>query len=125
MDIDVGRALSEYIRSIAAWRRRRYDDDLRDLRNIRSADALLELAAFIEELPRDDPRLTRLGQLCLQSEVFEPTQQVAYEAGRFRFYTEEATFDGFLTNMVELAEADTREHGRFGGLQVPGDEPWH
>ena len=57
--------------------------------------------------------------------MFEPTQQVAYEMGRFRFYSEDATLDGFLTLLVELAEADRREHGVFGGPQVAGDNPWN
>jgi hypothetical protein len=124
MDDVMGRAFASYARSVAEWRRRRYDDDLRDRRNLRSADALEELAAFVEALPPDDPRLVRLAQLCLHGEVFEPSQQAAYELGRFRFFSEEATMDGFLTQLVELAEADHREHGRFGGPQVPGDEPW-
>src|SRR5215213_6222048 len=124
MDELVGQAFAEYIRAVADWRRRRYDDDLRDKRNLRSADALEEFAAFIVALPADDERLNRLGQLCMRGEVFEPTQQVAYELGRFRFYTEEATLDGFLNQLVELAEVDAREHGRFGGPQVPGDDPW-
>ena len=124
MDEQVGRALAEYARSVAEWRRRRYDDDLRDRRNLRSADAIEEFASVVESLPADDVRLVRLGQLCLRGEAFEPTQQVAYELGRFRFYTEEATIDGFLTHLVELAEVDAGERGRFGGPQVPGDEPW-
>ena len=124
MDEQVGRAFADYARSVAEWRRRRYDDDLRDKRNLRSADALEEFAAFIESLSADDDRLARLGQICMRGEAFEPTQQVAYELGRFRFYTEEATLDGFLTHLVGLAEADSREHGRFGGLQAPGDNPW-
>lgn len=118
------RAFGEYIRSVAEWRRRRYDDDLRDRRNLRSADALDAFAAFVESLPETDARLTRLGQLAIHGETFEPSQQVAYELGRFRFFSEEATFDGFLTQLVELAEADHRERGQFGGPQVPGDNPW-
>lgn len=124
MDEGVGRPFAAYIRSVAEWRRRRYDDDLRDRRNLRSADALEEFAEYVAACPVDDQRMVRLGQLCLRGEQFEPTQQVAYEIGRFRFYGEEATFDGFLTQLVELAEADAREHGRFGGPQVPGDDPW-
>ena len=124
MDDMVGRAFADYARSVAEWRRRRYDDDLRDRRNLRSAAALEEFAAFVEALPPDDERLVRLGQLCVRGELFEPTQQLAYELGRFRFYTEEATLDGFLTQLVELAEADAREHGQFGGPQAPGDNPW-
>jgi hypothetical protein len=116
--------MAEYVRSVADWRRRRYDDDLRDARNLRSAAALEEFAEFAVGLPADDPRLIRLGQLCLRGNLFEPSQQVAYEIGRFRFYTEEATLDGFLTQLVMLAEADRGEHGVFGGPQVPGDNPW-
>ncbi|MCC6790852.1 MAG: hypothetical protein IT336_04155 [Thermomicrobiales bacterium] len=125
MDDGTGRAFAQYIRAIADWRRRRYDDDLRDRRNLRSADAMIELAVYVESLPSDDPRLMRLGQLCLRGEVFELSPQAAYELGRFRFFSEEATIDGFLDQLVGMAEADAREGGNFGGPQVPGDEPWH
>jgi len=124
VEVDLGQAMAEYVRSVADWRRRRYDDDLRDARNLRSAAALEEFAAYIVAVPADDPRLIRLGQLCIRGNLFEPTQQVAYEIGRFRFYAEDATLEGFLTQLVELAEADRGEHGVFGGRQVPGDDPW-
>lgn len=120
----VASALASYVRTLAGWRRARFNDDLRDARNLRSADGLDELAVFIESLPLDDDRLHRLRTLCLHGEVFEAGQQLAYEMGRFRFYTADATLDGFLDRMVELAEADAGEHGRFGGKQVPGDDPW-
>jgi hypothetical protein len=124
MEHDVRTALGEYARSLADWRRARYQDDLRDRRNLRSADGLIELAEFLPTVPADDPRLARLTALCLQGHVFEPGQQLAYELGRFRFYSDDATLDGLLDQLVELAEADAGERGRFGGTQVPGDEPW-
>jgi hypothetical protein len=124
MDETIGRAVADYARSLADWRRQRYQDDLRDRRNLRSADGLTEFAVYVEQLPSDEPRLTRLAKLALQGERFEPGQMTAYELGRFRFYAEDATLDGLLDQLVELAEADHREHGRFGGPQVPGDEPW-
>lgn len=124
MDEVTRRAFAQYTRAVAEWRRRRYDDDLRDRRNLRSADALDEFADYVESLPTDDERLVRLGQLCLRGETFELSQRAAYELGRFRFFSEDATLDGFLDQLVQLAEADRREHGRFGGLQVLGDNPW-
>ena len=124
MDELTARAFAQYARIVADWRRARYDDDLRDRRNLRSADAIEEFATFIESLPADEARLVRLGELCMRGETFEPSQQMGYELGRFRFYTDEATLDGLLTHLVELAEADHHERGRFGGPQVPGDEPW-
>lgn len=117
-------AMTQYLRSIADWRRSRYDDDLRDRRNLQAAQGLDRLAAFVHQLPADDPRLVRLAALCMRGEIFEPGQQVHYEVGRFHFFSTEATFDGFLDHLVELAEADHREHGQFGGRQVPGDNPW-
>ena len=94
MEEQVGRAFAEYARSVAEWRRRRYDDDLRDKRNLRSADALEEFAAYIEALPVDDERLVRLSRHCMRRRSLRADpQQVAYELGRFpalRFGTEEA-----------------------------------
>lgn len=124
MEQATNRAFAQYIRSLADWRRRRYDDDLRDRRNLRSADAMLELAGYVESLPPDDSRIERLGKLSFYGELFELRPRAAYELGRFRFYTDEATLDGFLNQLVELSEADVREAGMFGGPQVPGDDPW-
>lgn len=121
---DVRPALRGYLRDIADWRRQRAREYDRDLRNVRTADGLDELADAIDDLPADDPRLVRLSQLGLRGELFEPGQQLHYEIGRFRFHHADVTTDGFLTTMVELAEIDMREQGEFGGPQVPGDEPW-
>jgi hypothetical protein len=124
MDEQIGRAIAAYARELAAWRRGRYQDDLRDRRNLQSAEGLEEFAGYVESLPPDEPRLQRLGQLALRGERFEPGQQTAYELGRFRFYSADATLEGLLDNLVDLAEKDAGEHGRFGGKQSPGDDPW-
>jgi hypothetical protein len=116
--------IADYLRSTADWRRRRYQDDLRDARNLRSADALEAFALFLLELPEDDERLHRLAELAFEGELFVPGQQTAYEIGRFHFFSSEATFDGFLDYLVELAAMDRNEHGRFGGRQAAGDDPW-
>jgi len=124
MSTAINEAIARYLRDIAAWRRRRYQDDLRDQRNLQSAAALEALADYVCRLPPDDPRLQRLGALAMEGEIFAPGQQTAYEIGRFHFFSTEATFDGFLDRLVELAEADRNERGQFGGPQVPGDNPW-
>lgn len=116
--------MADYLREVASWRRRRYRDDLRDQRNLQSAAALEQLADYVQQLPADNETLTQLAALTIEGGEFLPGQQAAYEIGRFRFYNQEATFDGFLAQLVELARADRGEHGRFGGPQVPGDNPW-
>lgn len=124
MEVGIGRVLAEYARSLAEWRRSRYQDDLRDRRNLQSADGLEAFAAFVAGLPDGDPRLLRLTELSLRGDAFDPGQRTAYELGRFRFYVPDATLDGMLDQLVVLAEADHREQGRFGGPQVAGDDPW-
>jgi len=124
MDSHISSALAIYARSIADWRESRYNDDLRDKRNLVSADGLREFAAYVQSVPADDPRLISLAHFCLRGQNFEPGQQVHYEIGRFRFFAPEATIGGFLTLLVELAEADSSERGQFGGPQITGDNPW-
>jgi hypothetical protein len=116
--------IADYLRSVAAWRRQRYQDDLRDARNLRSAAALEELAEHFLRLPPEDERLQRLQRLAVQGAAFVPGQQTAYEIGRFRFFSEEAGIDAFVDRIVELATADRGEQGRFGGPQAAGDNPW-
>ncbi|MFL5760134.1 MAG: hypothetical protein ACJ789_10365 [Thermomicrobiales bacterium] len=124
MDKSVRPLIADYLRNVAVWRRQRAQDDLRDARNLRSAAALEALAAYVLSLPEDDERIEALSRLAVEGEAFVPGQQTAYEIGRFHFFSEESSFDAFLTWMVELAEADRGEYGRFGGRQAPGDDPW-
>ncbi len=121
---DLRESFAAYLRTLSDWRRSRYNDDLRDVRNLRSADALLAFAAWIETLPTDDPRLARLAQLAAEGEAFAPGQQTAYELGRFHFHVQSMSNDNYLTWLLSVAELDAGEQGRFGGQQVPGDEPW-
>ena len=118
-------ALADYLRGIADWRRRKADEYDRDLRNIRTADALEELAAHVLTLTDDDPRLHELIRIgALAEDFFMPGQQTSYEIGRFRFHHPEAGLDAFVDRIVELAIADRGEMGRFGGLLPEGDDPW-
>jgi len=117
--------VAAYVRDLSEWRRLRYNDDLRDERNLRSADALLELALFIDQLPEDDPRIAQLAALTADGSRFVPGQQLSYEIGRYHFHDASMTPDGFLHVMISLAERDAGEHGRFGGQQAPGDNPWN
>lgn len=123
-DFDIRRSLAGQLRSVADWRRGRYQDDLRDPRNLVSASGLDGLADWVLDLPEDDPRLETLSKYASAGESFVPGQQALYEIGRFRFFTPDTEFDAFLDQLAQLAEADHTERGRFGGKQVAGDEPW-
>ena len=120
----VKEAIGSYLGQVADWRRRKAEEFDRDLRNLRTARALDDLADFVLNLAEDDPRLIDLERLAMEGELFSPGQMTAYEIGRFRFFSEEPSLDAFLTRLVELAMTDRGEQGRFGGRQVPGDEPW-
>lgn len=123
-DFDLRPSLAGYLRSIAGWRRSRYQDDLRDPRNLVSASGLDEFAAWIMTVPNDDPRIELLAKYASEGESFTPGQQVLYEIGRFRFFSPDTEFETFLDQLADLAAVDHNEHGHFGGKQVPGDEPW-
>jgi hypothetical protein len=124
MERSVQSMLAEYLRTVADWRRQRYQDDLRDRRNLQSAAALDQLADHVLALNEDDERLPELQRLSVEGDQFVAGQQTAYEIGRFHFFDVNVGFDSFLDRIVELAIADANEHGNFGGLQVPGDDPW-
>jgi hypothetical protein len=122
--IPIQTLIAEYLIQLAEWRRMRYQDDLRDQRNLRSADGIETLAAHVRSLSDEDSRLQVLDRLWRRGEQIEVGQQAAYEIGRFRFFIPETEPDAFLDEMVELARADANEHGQFGGQQVRGDNPW-
>ena len=117
-------SVAAFCESTAEWRRRKAEEYDRDLRNIRSAEALIELAAHVRTLPASDPRLRELHRLAASGDEFQPDQRVLYELGRFRFHHPETGLDPFLDTLVELAIADRGEMGRFGGHLPPGDDPW-
>ena len=118
------RSFADFCDATAQWRRRKAEEYDRDERNVRAANALHELGAFVLSLPPDDQRLRDLQRLAGTGEDFTPDQRVLYELGRFRFHQPDASIDAFLTQLVALAEADRGEAGRFGGLMPVGDDPW-
>lgn len=117
-------SFAAFCRATADWRRRKADEIDRDARNLRTAAALDELAGHALTLPPTDPRLRELERLAGRGGDFQPDQRVLYEIGRFRFHHPEARLDPFLDTLVELAEADRGEAGRFGGRLPEGDDPW-
>lgn len=110
---------------LAVWRRSRYDDDLRDKRNLVSSEGIVALAEHMRALPEDDERLPLFDRLWRHGEQIEVRQQAAYEMGRFRFYNPTAELDPFVDDMLRLAIADDAERAHFGGPQVPGDDPFN
>lgn len=118
------RSIADYLADVAAWRRQRYDDPHRDPRNLQSAAGLAELAEFILALPQDEPRLRTLAELASSMDSFVPGQQVTWEIARFRFFHTQSSCDAFLSQIAELAERDSTEHGHFGGRMAEGDDPW-
>jgi hypothetical protein len=117
--------IAEYLMGLAAWRRGRYDDDLRDKRNLTSSEGIVALAEYVRSLPDEDERLTQLDRMWRHGEQIEVRQQAAYEMGRFRFFNPTAELDAFLDDMVELALKDDVERAHFGGKQVQGDDPFN
>jgi hypothetical protein len=118
------RSFAAFCDATVQWRRRKAEEYDRDERNLRTANALQEFGVFVLSLPPDDQRLRDLQRLAGTGEDFTPDQRVLYELGRFRFHQPDASMDGFLTQLVVLAEADRGEAGRFGGLLPEGDDPW-
>ena len=125
MTTTLHQALADYLRHVADWRRRKAEEYDRDLRNLRTAQALDDLAAHVLTLAHDDPRVQELVRIgALDEQMFIAGQQTSYEIGRFRFHHAEAGLDAFLDRIVELAIEDRGEMGRFGGILPEGDDPW-
>ena len=117
-------SLAEFCRATATWRRAKAEEYDRDERNLRTAAALEELADYILRLSAADPRLVDLQRLAGTGDDFTPDQRGLYERGRFRFHQPDTGIDPFLDTLVDLAEADRGEAGRFGGRLPEGDDPW-
>lgn len=123
-------SIADRVESIATWRQERASQDMLGLgpeaaqRSDRSAAGLRELAAYIRCLPDDDASIVQLTKLAFSGPTFDPGASLLNELGRFRFHDPETTVDQFLHFMVTLAGQDADEQGRWGGPQIPGDEPW-
>ncbi|MEZ4520558.1 MAG: hypothetical protein R3A46_02780 [Thermomicrobiales bacterium] len=118
-------SMARHLRNVADWRRWRYEDYNRDERNLQCARALDSFADYVARLPEEDRRLRRLAEIAGYDGEFQPGQQTNYAIGQFHFYNSDATFDGFLDHLVDLAEEDFTENGHFGGKNLPpGDDPW-
>ena len=115
---------AEYLTGLADWRRSRYQDDLRDPRNLVSADGIDALASHVRTLANDDARVAELDRLMRVGEQLEVGQKASYEIGRFRFFAPETELDAFVDLIVDLARFDRNERGHFGGRMAPGDDPW-
>jgi hypothetical protein len=118
-------SMARHLRGIADWRRWRYEDYNRDERNLRCARALDEFADYVARLDPEDERLRRLAAIAGYDGEFQPGQQTNYAIARLHFFSADVSFDNFLEHLVELAELDHTENGRFGGRNLPpGDDPW-
>ena len=115
--------IAEYLIQLAGWRRQRYQDDLRDPRNLRSADAIEDLARFVRDLPEADERLTELDRLWRRGEQIEVGQQAAYEIGRFQFFESDTEPEQFIDFVITLARADMASRAASAGHRCPAMNP--
>ncbi len=124
MEVPVQTMIADYLRDLARWREGRAEEYDRDVRNLRSAAGLEELAQYVLALPDDDPRIVELARRAVHGNRFEPGQQAHFAIARFRFHEEHTSPAAFLDRVVDLQRADMAEDGHFGGRLPEGDDPW-
>lgn len=101
-----------YLRSVVEWRQRRAIEEPHEPRHRHSALLLEQLADFVETLPGDDTRIAVIGRATRTGEAMVPGPILANAVARFGFFTTEASLDGLLTRMEELALEDLGQAGR-------------
>lgn len=130
MDSSTRASIARRIDAIADWRAEREFQDMLGLgpeaaaRSRRSAEGLRELANHVAGLDDDDANLSRLREIAFSGGEFDPGPMLLTELGRFRFHEPDQPIPGFVAKMVEYAEQDASEIAMFGGLQLPGDNPF-
>jgi hypothetical protein len=124
MEASIQELMAAYFRGIGEWRRKKAEEYDRDVRNLRSADGLEELAEYVLSLSNDDERIALLTTTAISGGVFELEQRAHHAVSRFRFHTPETSCSAFLDHVVELHLADIAEGRRFGGRLPEGDDPW-
>jgi hypothetical protein len=95
-------ALAEYLRQTASWRGEKVREYPDDARNARSSAALEELAAYVESVPDEDPRLRGLSELGrVDDGVYSPGETAGHMISRYGFYRDTHSPSDFLDWIVE------------------------
>jgi hypothetical protein len=103
-------ALVGFLRQQAEWRLWKAEEDPWDLRNTRSADALVEVAGHVERLDVRDERLRRLAMVHADDgEVLAPGEEAARLAGHCGFDQREDP-DAWLTTFVQAVVEESLQH---------------
>lgn len=115
----VRKALAEYFREHADWRRAKADEYPSDLRNRESAKALESLAAYIDGLADDDGTLLAFAELpvVFDESVFDPPRgnpdindsRSGDEASRCGFHSKESPRD-WLVSWLETVKGEAAEY---------------
>lgn len=106
--------LAEYLRSQSHWRSMKAEEYPEDARNRRSADALDRLAAHVETLGEDDPRLRALdayGCFYFTPGLFQPGEEASRFVSQLGFH-HAGTGGPDIDYLVRLALTDWQEHLR-------------
>ena len=108
--------LGEYFAGQSQWRLIKADEYPDDVRNVESAAALRDLAAYVRNAPDDHRWIEKLAALvdAQRADVWMPGEEAARLASRFGFdhegdSQEELDFDVFL---MEFYEAEVGTEGR-------------
>jgi hypothetical protein len=104
--------IAELVREQARWRQTKLDEDELDERSRRSAESLWRLAAYVDALPDDDPRLGALARVHEQygHDALVVGDDARYLVSRFSFDSADADqgLDEFLTKFVRVLVAEDR-----------------
>lgn len=106
--------LSDYFTEQAEWRERKAEEHSEDTRNARAARGLRDLAAYVTDLPDDDPRLAVIGSVNIDvtggwMDTLMAGEESSRMASRFRFDDPREDLDRFLTHFVATFEREAIE----------------
>jgi hypothetical protein len=111
------KAVAEYVRGQASWRRAQAARFPDDERNLRSAAALDELALYIEDLPETDRHLSELAELDAfdDRDQFIGNEEVRRWIGLWRFTENTMTMrpGDLIQDVVSLIRREHRNPKRF------------
>jgi len=103
--------LGEFLDSQAAWRAFKAEEYPADDRNLRSSEALRDLAAYVRELPDSDSTIRRMARAMRgpPSDPFPVGEHASSFAARIGFGYLPVSASAELERFAECIERDTRE----------------
>jgi hypothetical protein len=98
--------LAQHLREQSEWRAAKAEEYPEDARNRRCAEALANLAAYVDARPDDDPVIERLAAVAYFEDLYMPAEEAGRMISRYGFDRFTPPPDEFLGDLADAEGAE-------------------